>query len=275
MRKIKEVKMKDKLFRKSNKGWFGDNDRHSHAKLTGKAGPIYKQSGHSNIPNVKLFDDWFLTPTEKIKEAIISEFYNARSSLGVTASSGFEKGKPLYRIVAVNPERIRKSGGDFLNRFNEIFSHETFHRLLKDIPEAANRDEEFILKKLGLKTFEPPKFGDEKTKPIGFIYNRKSEPIDVFAKVKYPRKKYAKAKKLKYLMEYMLEKQKPKCHFCKKSINPKMVRTKGIDLTIHHVNEDGKDNRIGNKKLAHETCHRKHHASEVLGTYQKIKNGKF
>lgn len=69
-----------------------------------------------------------------------------------------------------------------------------------------------------------------------------------------------------------------RCYFCKKLLVPNAkikfgnAAAPGIDIleiTIHHENGNHSDNRDSNRKLAHQSCHKSHHAKLVFSDYRK------
>jgi hypothetical protein len=86
--------------------------------------------------------------------------------------------------------------------------------------------------------------------------------------------------KLKELVWFFMGKYKPKCCFCKQpilTVEALEVLEAGIELgnatapgisvehmTIHHADHDHFNNDPSNWKLAHQTCHKKHHANDVF-----------
>ena len=46
------------------------------------------------------------------------------------------------------------------------------------------------------------------------------------------------------------------CYFCEKMIEPNEF---GRIVIVHHINHDHYDNRLKNRALCHQGCHRKHH----------------
>lgn len=71
-----------------------------------------------------------------------------------------------------------------------------------------------------------------------------------------------------------------KCFFCKKLLLPKGVPSYvkfgngsapplDLDITIHHKNDNHKDNRPSNRALAHKCCHKSYHAVLVFKKWRK------
>jgi len=68
-----------------------------------------------------------------------------------------------------------------------------------------------------------------------------------------------------------------KCFFCKKAlaVPPEPIKygnacappLDGI-ITIHHKNGNHSDNRKTNRALAHQSCHKSHHAKLVFGAWR-------
>jgi len=79
--------------------------------------------------------------------------------------------------------------------------------------------------------------------------------------------------KQRELLWHFLEGEK--CFFCHQLLVPKTKIEFGNGyaqpiaelLTIHHKNEDHGDNRKCNRKLAHQSCHKSHHAKIVFKAY--------
>jgi len=85
-------------------------------------------------------------------------------------------------------------------------------------------------------------------------------------------------KKLRELMWHFLEGEK--CCFCKQ---PFLLKDVGKTIqfgdavappmddlpTIHHGNGNHRDNRKKNRKLAHQKCHKSHHAKLVFAAFRK------
>jgi hypothetical protein len=70
------------------------------------------------------------------------------------------------------------------------------------------------------------------------------------------------------------------CYFCKEPLLedgvPSYVKFGNgsappldLEITIHHVNESHNDNRPENRKLAHTSCHRSHHAILIFKQWRK------
>jgi len=47
-----------------------------------------------------------------------------------------------------------------------------------------------------------------------------------------------------------------------------------VDITIHHKNNNHSDNRPVNRTLAHETCHKSHHAKLVFAKFRAEMDGR-
>jgi hypothetical protein len=89
--------------------------------------------------------------------------------------------------------------------------------------------------------------------------------------------------KLRELAWHFLEGEK--CFFCRKDllgiedmVNGASVRfgnatapPMDLDITIHHRNGNHEDNRKRNRKLAHATCHKQHHANLVFAEVNGVK----
>ena len=71
---------------------------------------------------------------------------------------------------------------------------------------------------------------------------------------------YNRTRKLKHLLKYMLKMLDATCYFCHESL----IEADLLKITVHHINEDHDDDRKENLSLAHECCHRRHHAKIIL-----------
>lgn len=87
--------------------------------------------------------------------------------------------------------------------------------------------------------------------------------------------------KLRELAWHFLEGEK--CFFCHKPLLNAEDRATvvcfgnatappmDLDITTHHKNGDHDDNRKANRKLAHATCHKQHHANLVFAKINGVK----